>query len=174
MGKAMAVVRTPLHSDEPAPARLLIVGLGNPMMGDDGIGQAVVEHLSRIGLPVGVRVKGLAGDVFGLIDLWEGEPDVWFVDAVTVSASAGVIRIFSHGELFALSADSQSIHHMSLSENLRWLLHGRPEMAAVSFRLFGIEVQSLCPEIGLSHVVSDSVNHLAETLLAAAQAQTLV
>jgi hydrogenase maturation protease len=144
------------------------------MMGDDGIGQAVVERLNRIGPPVGVRVKGLAGDVVGLIDLWEGEPNVWIVDAVSSGASAGVIQIFSHRELLALSAESHSIHHMSLSENLRWLLHGRPEMAAIDFRLFGIEVQSPRPEIGLSKVVNDAVDYLTEALIAAARYQPLV
>ena len=170
----MAGARVRRQSDELEPVRLLIVGLGNPMMGDDGVGQAVVERLNRIGPPSGVRVKALAGDVVGLADLWEGEPDVWFVDAVSSGAPAGIVRIFSHQELFELPAESHSIHHMSLSENLRWLLHGRPEMAGISFRLFGIEVRSLRREIGLSRVANDAVGRLAEELFAAAQARASV
>jgi len=167
------VARTALRSDDIAPPRLLIVGLGNPMMGDDGAGQAVVEHLNLVGPPAGVRAEALDGDVVGLADLWGGEPDVWFVDAVSNGASAGAFRIFGHRELFALPANSHSIHHLSLSENLRWLLHGRPEMAAVSFRLFGIEVSSVRPQIGLSQVVNDAVDRLAEELFTAAEAHTL-
>jgi len=162
----------PLSSGTSVPAEILIVGLGNPLMGDDGIGHAVVERLERIGPPPGVRVGALAGDVLGLADLWAGEPNVWLVDAVEGGSTAGCLQVIEDKDLLALPAGDLSIHHLSVSETLRWLLHGRPEMAAIRFRLYGIEIGALWPELGLSSVVEKAVDRLADELLAATSALT--
>lgn len=154
--------------DMRAPARLLIAGLGNPMMADDGFGHAVVERLKRDGVPDGVRVETLAGDVLGLADLWVGETDVWLVDAVSAGSTPGSPLILDHRRLFALPVKVLSTHHVSLSEGLRWLVHGRPEMAEVRFRLYGVEVGSLRPEVGLSPSVAAVVDRLVDSLRVAA------
>jgi hydrogenase maturation protease len=151
------------------PTSLLIVGLGNPMMADDGIGHAVVERLKQMGSPRGVRVEALAGDVLGLAEVWEGEPDVWVVDAVSGGSPPGSFREFEHQDLLGLPAERQTAHQLSLGESLRWLLHARPEMATIRFRLCGIEIGDLRPEFGLSPVVDDGVNRLVDALHTAAQ-----
>ena len=64
--------------------RLLILGLGNPLMGDDGAGIQIVEELKKSDLPEYVDVidGGTAG--VGLIDLMSGYSRVIVVDAVMV------------------------------------------------------------------------------------------
>ena len=64
--------------------RLLILGLGNPLMGDDGAGIQIVEELKKSDLPEYVDVidGGTAG--VGLIDLMSGYSRVIVVDAVRV------------------------------------------------------------------------------------------
>jgi hydrogenase maturation protease len=137
-------------------------------MADDGIGHAVVERLIRMGPPRRVRIEALAGDVLGLAEVWKGEPDVWLVDAVSGGSRPGSLRVFRHRDLLALPANGQTAHQLNLVENLRWLLHGRPEMATIRFRLFGIEIGDLRPEVGLSPVVDEGVNSLVEALYTAA------
>lgn len=149
------------NSGEIEPARLLILGLGNPMMADDGIGHAVLQSLEHCELPSGIRVRAIDGDVLELTQIWKGEPEVWLVDAVSGGSPAGTLRIFEHQELLDLPADGLSTHHLSLSESLRWLLHGRPDMAAIRFRLYGIEVGVVRPERGLSRAAEDAVFRLA-------------
>ncbi len=148
----------------PEPARLLIVGLGNPLMGDDGIGHAVVSGLQSKGPIPGVRVELLAGDILGLADLWAGEPDVWLVDAVDGGRREGRIRVLSHRELLDLPTDGLSVHQLSLGSGLNWLLHGRPEMAAIRFRLYGIEIGVVRPGGGLSRSAEEAASALVETL----------
>ena len=157
-------------SGESEPARLVIVGLGNPLMADDGIGHAVVGRFIKSGLPVGVRVEALAGDILGLAALWRGEADVWLVDAVAGDSVAGSLQVLNHRELFDLPADGLSAHQLSLGESLRWLVHGRPEMAAITFRLYGVEAGCLRPRVGLSPVVEEAVDRLVETLRVEASA----
>lgn len=151
-------------SDQPEPARLLIVGLGNPLMADDGIGHAVVDRLMECELPAGIRVHAIDGDVLALEDLWNGERAVWLVDAVSGDSPAGTLRVFEHREVLGLPANSLSTHQLSVGESLRWLLHGKPEMAAVRFRLFGVEVGALRPGQGLSLVVKEPVRRLVDEI----------
>jgi hydrogenase maturation protease len=133
-------------------------------MADDGIGHAVVGHFIQSGPPVGVRVEALVGDIFGLAALWRGEADVWLVDAVAGDSAAGNLQVLDHRELFGLPADGLSAHQLSLGESLRWLVHGRPEMAAIKFRLYGVEVGCLRPRVGLSPVVEQAVDRLVKTV----------
>ena len=170
---AETMVDQPLARPLPthAPARILIAGLGNPLMGDDGIGQEVVERL-RLGgpLPDGVRAEMLAGDVLCLPDLWLGEPDVWLVDAVQGGGQPGELHVIEHRRLLSLPAEPSSAHHLSCGESLRWLLHARPDMAPVRFRLYGIEAGVVGLNPGLTAAVERAVNRLVASLRAAASA----
>jgi len=70
--------------------RVLILGLGNPLLGDEGIGVRVVEELKRLELPEGVTAieGGTAG--LGLIGLMEGFQRVIIVDAASDRIGRGV------------------------------------------------------------------------------------
>jgi len=72
---------------------LLIVGVGNLLMGDDGAGLRVIERLRGEILPEGVRLEdaGLCG--LGLLDIWRGHRKVWLIDAVNVAGGCpGEVR----------------------------------------------------------------------------------
>lgn len=48
-------------------SRLAVIGIGNPMRGDDGIGPAVIEAM-RDAVPPGVALLTLSGEATGLVD----------------------------------------------------------------------------------------------------------
>lgn len=58
----------------------MVVGLGNPDRGDDGVGAVVVRALSGR-LPDGVELIARSGDMLALIDDWDGVDAVICVDA---------------------------------------------------------------------------------------------
>lgn len=62
--------------------RLLIIGLGNPLMGDDGAGIQVVNELQKLDLPDYVDVIDGGTPGVGLIDMMSGYSRVIVVDAV--------------------------------------------------------------------------------------------
>jgi hydrogenase maturation protease len=141
-------------------ARILIVGLGNPMMADDGIGHEVIRRLGRRALPAGARLLAIDGDVLALVDLWQGEGSVWLVDAVRSDRPAGTLQAFEHEELLRLPASGQWTHHSDLAEGLRWIIHTRPEMAEIRFRLYGIEAAVVRPGQRRSRAVERSIDRL--------------
>ena len=82
------------------------MGLGNPLMEDDGFGCAVIDSLRELGLPPGVSAE-IAPDVLQLPSLWRGQPAVWMVDAVARGGPPGTIYRFGHDAVLGLSAPGE-------------------------------------------------------------------
>lgn len=71
--------------------RLLVVGIGNPDRGDDGIGPMVVRQLvGRVSSDVAIIER--SGDALALIDDWAGRDAVILVDAAVSGAAPGSVR----------------------------------------------------------------------------------
>ena len=70
----------------------LIVGLGNPVLCDDGVGIHVVRRLREMELPDGVEVveAGTAG--LALLDLISGYDRLIVVDAIDAGLPAGTVK----------------------------------------------------------------------------------
>ena len=141
----------------------LVVGFGNPLMGDDGVGAAVVTELDEIGAPPGLRLSTLT-DVLHLSSVWRGEARVWMVDAVVSGAAPGTVHRRGHTEVLGNPQRHATVHHLSLAEGLRWIVHSCPAMAGVRFRLWGVEPESVEPEEALSPVVARAAETVAREI----------
>ena len=151
------------------PAIILVVGFGNDLMGDDGLGPAVVEAFLHLETPTTVRAVASAADVLALPSLWEGEAQVWMVDALIRGGAPGSVYELDHDAVLAIPQRHATVHHLSLPEGLRWIALAFPEMATVRYRLWGVEPQRLDMATGLSPAVAQAVTPLAERIgLAAA------
>ncbi len=69
-----------------ARPRIMVVGVGNPDRGDDGIGPLVARRLAPR-LPADVALRVCRGDVLALIDGWAGYDALVCIDA---AASMGI------------------------------------------------------------------------------------
>jgi hydrogenase maturation protease len=102
--------------------RLLILGVGSPLMGDDGFGVAVVRELSKGPLPEGVAAVdgGTAG--FGLSDLIAEAEEAFIIDAADMGRVPGKIEEFTPDQVRSLTADHQvSLHQSDVLSVLRVL-----------------------------------------------------
>jgi hydrogenase maturation protease len=101
------------------------------------------------------RLRAVEGhsDSLRLPALWDGERDVWLVDALLRGASAGTVHRLDHDEILAVPQRHGTAHQLSLPESLRWIALAHPEMAGVRYRMWGIEPgrltleEGLCPEV---------------------------
>ena len=78
--------------------RDVVVGLGNPLRRDDGVGAVVADLVARLGVP-GIAVAALTGDdPAALLDLWRGARRVVVVEAVygAHAAPGSVVRLDAH------------------------------------------------------------------------------
>ncbi len=71
--------------------KALVVGIGNPDRGDDGIGPLVARRLVGRASP-DVTIIERAGDVLALIEDWAGYETVILIDAAAPGAAPGSIH----------------------------------------------------------------------------------
>lgn len=77
-----------------------IYGIGNILMGDDGVGPAVVAYLTaHFTFGPGVTLEDLGTPSLDLPAYLAGYDAVIFVDAVALDAPPGTIRVFSRDEI---------------------------------------------------------------------------
>lgn len=122
--------------------RITVLGVGNTLMGDDGVGVAVVRELvSRLARSgVNVVVGETAG--MGLIRHFRESDVVIVVDAVATEAEAGSIFRFRADEAGIVHLRSNNIHGMGvphLISNAR-LAGADPEVI-----VFGVQVGDVRP-----------------------------
>jgi len=66
---------------EPAPGRVVVIGIGNEFRRDDGIGPRVLDALRPL-IPAGVRLAVSDGEPVRLLEEWEGAELAVVIDAV--------------------------------------------------------------------------------------------
>ncbi len=141
----------------------LILGLGNPLRGDDGLGARVVEALASETLPPGVEVLDAGTPGVGLLNLIEGRRRVILVDAADMGRVPGSIARFRPGEA-ALegSPGGVSLHSSGVAEALalgRALALPLPEMV-----VFGVQPARLDWGQGLSPEVEAAMASVVEAV----------
>nr|MDO8077135.1 hydrogenase maturation protease [Candidatus Freyarchaeota archaeon] len=99
--------------------RVVVIGVGNLLLGDEGVGVRVVEELTEMDLPPHVEVvDGGTGGIV-LLNLMEGADRVILVDAVLGGGSPGEIYVLSLDRLMGGRVKFFSLHEMDLLSVLR-------------------------------------------------------
>jgi hydrogenase maturation protease len=122
------------------PSRVVVIGVGNPMRGDDGAGRLVLDRL-RGRVPAGVDLVECDGDPAALLEAWTGRALALVVDATSSDAEPGTVRRIDAGEADDMLHDRRrSTHGLGLAEAvaLGRALQRFPERLVV----FGVEGRS--------------------------------
>ena len=150
------------------PTPLLVLGLGNLLCGDDGLGAAAVARLDRDWeAPDGVLV--LDGGTLGLALLphLEDARDVILVDAVCADEPPGTLVLLTGEDVAPAVRDRLSVHQIGVADLLDGArLHGRYPKRLV---LVGIVPSTLSLGIERSPAVEARLPQLVETIVAEAR-----
>lgn len=71
---------------------VVVIGVGNPTRGDDGLGPTAVHGLSTQGLGHGIDVSCVDGEPTRLVDLWAGRELAIVIDAIGSRSAPGTIH----------------------------------------------------------------------------------
>jgi hydrogenase maturation protease len=138
---------------------LLVIGLGNPLMGDDGIGWHVAE-----GLAADPRLPGDAEVIYGGTDLLrcaaqiEGRRRVVLVDAVQNDAPPGTVSVIGED---AADLYQGHAHHLSAGQAMRLIRLTTP----VCFTLLGVSAPSARIASELSPALSASMPAILDRVI---------
>jgi hydrogenase maturation protease len=154
-----------------APARMLVAGIGNIFLGDDGFGVEVIRRLAARKLPEGVKVTDFGIRGFDLAyALQDGYETTILVDAYPHGQTPGTVSLVEP-DLSNLDSEAQSLvdaHAMNPINVLRMARAVNGKLGKIL--LVGCEPQTFGPEegqLGLSECVEASVNDAVEMVVSA-------
>ena len=146
------------------PPRITVLGVGNILLSDEGVGVRVVEHLARHylfpdhvrvvdGGVLGIRLMGIIGNTDVLV----------VVDAVCNHKAPGTLYRLADDQVPRRVLAKQSMHQMDLPEVLALCgaIDQHPEVVVV-----GIEPEDITTmAIELTPTIADKVNAMAAMVL---------
>ena len=141
----------------------LITGLGNVLLGDEGVGVRVIEEMERrFILPPGISLLdgGTAG--YALIDYMKGYDRLIIIDAVKGDSEPGAIYRLSTDDILQRTDLKMSGHQVSLPDVL--LLAGKLDKLP-EILLFGIEPKDMDYDLELSCEVKKAAERVIQTLV---------
>lgn len=148
--------------------RARIIGLGQRVAGDDGVGLAVLDALRARGVPAGVEIMQ-APEASDLVPLLQTPATVVVVDAV-LGAPPGVVLQLTPRELAASASSPVSTHGMGVAQAIA-LAGALSELISPTIRVVAVTIAR--PDgyrCGLSPAVAAAVPAAVDRVLAVVRA----
>ena len=150
--------------------RVNIVGVGNLLMGDDGVGPAAIERLGVLPLDDGVRLYDAGLAVSDVLCRLDPDDPLIVIDALRTGGRPGRtcrVLLTDLQEQAAPGGLAISLHEMSVLPTLRM-----EELLGRKFRhvvIFGVEPKALGWSCGLSPEVDEAMGALVDAVRKCAQ-----
>lgn len=120
--------------------KVLVLGIGNRLRGDDAIGSIIAEQLVQEGRIPAIDCGEMPDNYVSRV--WQVKPnEVILIDACSFGGQPGEIRVFEESEFDKIPASPLSTHQMPLPL-LVAVMKAEPTLKC-RFRLIGIQPQSI-------------------------------
>lgn len=108
------------HTAPPPPARVLVMGIGNSLLADDGVGVRVIRRLQEDGPPADAELVDGGTLNFTLLPYLEGAAALIVVDAAEMGAAPGAMRVFEGEDMDRIvnAGRRNSVHEAGLADIL--------------------------------------------------------
>ena len=141
---------------------ILVMGVGNYLMGDEGVGVRVVEALAQRAIPHYIDLLDGGTGGFLLLDRFQAYGKVIFVDATMDGAAPGSRRLIR--PRFASDfPKALSVHDLGLKDMIEaiYLMDHHPDLYLLTISIDGIDPMS----IDLSSAVEAAIGPAADLIL---------
>ncbi len=139
----------------------LVIGLGNPLMGDDGVGWHVAECLAGDPrLPESVEVICGGTDLLRYAGQMEGRSRVILIDAIQDDAQPGGVLVLGE-TLPEMDSRQEHAHHLSAVQAIQLL----KMMVAAPIALLGISISSAVTRTELSPAIDGRMLSILDRVL---------
>jgi hydrogenase maturation protease len=141
---------------------VVVIGVGNRMMGDDAVGPLVIDRL--VGrLPEPVALVESVGDATHLLDTWRDARLAVVVDAVVSGGVPGAVHRIDGKAGFPSSWHSASTHLIGVVEAVE--LGDAVDMLPDELIVFGIEIDRVEAGVTLTTEVAAAVEQVADLVV---------
>ena len=141
---------------------ILILGVGNYLMGDEGVGVHLIQEMAKLNLPEYLDILDGGTGGFLLLSCFEAYRTVIFVDATMDGKEEGTISLIQ--PKFASDFPSAlSVHDVGLKDMIEavYLMDSKPNIP-----LFTISIKEMVPmTIELSSNVKEAIPKTIEQIL---------
>ncbi|MCK6561875.1 hydrogenase maturation protease [bacterium] len=144
--------------------RTLILGLGNLLLTDEGIGIHVVRRLQRMLLPPAVEVLDGGTGGFELLTHCRGKKKIVIVDAVQIAAEPGAVFCFTTEEALQQPPPAFSAHEGGVYELLHFLQTLRPPPEVIIYGIVPEDTQRM--SMALSATLARELDEIVALIVA--------
>ena len=146
-----------------SPNKILILGIGNILLKDEGVGVRVAERLKDMTLPPDVEV--MDGGTMGLDLLYyiEGRKKVVVIDAVRAGEPPGIMYRFTDRDVADKKGLLRSAHGFDFLDviNISKLLGNKPPEIV----FIGIEPEDISEGLELSPIIEERIPAIIELVM---------
>ena len=148
--------------------RIMVMGIGNVLMQDDGVGVHVIRQLEDMDLPPQVELVDGGTHSYDLLDYFSQADICIVVDAMHAGSKPGTVYRAPVEELgMSPNPNMQSLHEMSFAEAMYMLqLEGYQPQVLV----YGVEPHTVDLGLELTPVVAEQVPFILEMIMKDIQA----
>lgn len=146
-----------------SPQKIVILGVGNLLLSDEGVGVHVAHELMKMDLPPEVSVVEGGTDGFRLLNVITEADRVIVIDAVRSGATPGSVYRFDVNDIRSVPPGFMtSVHQVGILEVIELSdLIGKTPRATV----IGVEPKSLEMSMELSPEVKEKIPRIIELVL---------
>jgi len=153
--------KEPDHQKPTAP--VLVLGVGNILMGDEGIGVRIIESLKDCHLPEDVELFDGGTASLELLSLFSNRRKLVVVDAIKSGQEPGTVYRFNLEDLTYQKEFATSLHQLGIIDTLSQarILGCLPEEVVI----IGIEPARIAPGLELSPEITTVIPRVKEVIL---------
>lgn len=143
-------------------ADTLVMGVGNYLMGDEGIGVHIAQAMEKMSLPPYLAALDGGTGGFFLMNYFDEYPYVIFVDATMNGQAAGTIKI-TEPKFASDFPKALSVHDVGLKDMVETLyfMGNLPKLYLIT-----ISIEEMIPmHVGLSPAVEKSIPEVIDKIL---------
>ncbi len=141
---------------------ILVMGVGNILLSDEGVGVRVIEAMRGMKLPDNVEILDVGTGALDIIDIIANREKVIVIDAVKGGGESGAVYRFTPNDIAILSPTPVSVHQFDIpgTLNMAALAGCLPQQVVI----FGIEPKRVGWGLELSPEVAAVIPRVLELI----------
>ncbi len=145
-------------------SKVLIIGVGNILLRDEGLGIYAIEKLTRMNLPDHIVLAEAGTDIFKILTIEGIFEKIIIIDVIRVRKRPGSIYKFLLEDI-QIESEAKSAHQIQIVDALKLIKQVDKRFEDVEVMIIGIEPECIELGTGLTNIVNSKLDLLLDKVL---------